>query len=254
METTYIKLDRSLLTHRYFHDLKILQVWIWCLLKASHAPHKMLVGFQTVELEVGQFVTGRASMAKELCMAPSTAYRYLRLIKSDNKLLIKSNNRFSVITVIDFGAYQIHGYKSGQVNEQQMSSGWTASEQQVDTNKKGKNVKNGKEVIKPSSSSGDNGKGAFATFWSVYPRKIGKGSAEKAWKKIKQPAETLPSILSALSWQKETEQWRRNNGQYIPHPATYLNQRRWEDELGYDPGGSNRLDRIFGGESGSGIS
>ena len=72
--------------------------------------------------------------------------------------------------------------------------------------------------------------GEFDAFWSEYPRKAGKGAAEKAWKKISPDAETVRLILSALEAQKGCEQWQRENGQYIPYPATWLNQRRWEDE------------------------
>lgn len=71
---------------------------------------------------------------------------------------------------------------------------------------------------------------AFEEFWKFYPKKVGKGAALKAWAKISAPCNTLYLILEALKWQKASEQWTRDNGQYIPHPATYLNQRRWEDE------------------------
>jgi phage replication O-like protein O len=70
----------------------------------------------------------------------------------------------------------------------------------------------------------------FTEFWAAYPRKTGKGAARKAWKKIKSPKATLEKILTALDWQKKSEQWTKNGGQYIPHPGTYLNQERWEDE------------------------
>lgn len=47
---------------------------------------------------------------------------------------------------------------------------------------------------------------------------------------MKEPAETLKKILTALEWQKNTEQWQKENGQFVPMPATYLNQQRWLDE------------------------
>ncbi len=71
----------------------------------------------------------------------------------------------------------------------------------------------------------------FIEFWSAYPKKVGKGAAEKAWSKIKPDFELHLKILSAIERQKTSEQWLRDNGQYIPNPATWLNQRRWEDEL-----------------------
>ena len=70
----------------------------------------------------------------------------------------------------------------------------------------------------------------FDEFWSAYPRKVGKGAAEKAYERIKSHYALLPSMLTALEAQKQSEQWTRDGGQFIPHPATWLNQRRWEDE------------------------
>lgn len=74
----------------------------------------------------------------------------------------------------------------------------------------------------------------FDEFWKAYPKKVGKGAARKAWGKVKQPATVLPLILKALEWQKASEQWTKDKGQYIPNPATYLNETRWEDSKGLD--------------------
>lgn len=73
--------------------------------------------------------------------------------------------------------------------------------------------------------------GRFAEFWAQYPKKVGKGAAEKAFDRIKPDKPTFDRMMSAISVQKQSRQWRENNGQYIPNPATWLNQRRWEDEL-----------------------
>lgn len=68
----------------------------------------------------------------------------------------------------------------------------------------------------------------FEKFWSAYPKKVGKSSAKKAFSHVKEPVETL---LTAIQRQKCSVQWSKENGQYIPNPATWLNQGRWEDEL-----------------------
>lgn len=68
----------------------------------------------------------------------------------------------------------------------------------------------------------------FDAFWAVYPRKVGKGDAKKAFAKVKAPVSVL---ISAVNTQKQSQQWLKDNGQYIPNPATWLNQGRWEDEL-----------------------
>ena len=69
----------------------------------------------------------------------------------------------------------------------------------------------------------------FEIFWKAYPKKVGKGSAKKAFGKVKVPVETL---VTAIRRQECSDQWSRDNGQYIPHPSTWLNQERWEDEIG----------------------
>lgn len=68
----------------------------------------------------------------------------------------------------------------------------------------------------------------FDIFWEKYPKKIGKGAAQKAWDKLKPD---LVVVLAALDSQMESKQWKSDGGQFIPHPATWLNQKRWEDEV-----------------------
>lgn len=70
---------------------------------------------------------------------------------------------------------------------------------------------------------------AFAEFWKIYPRKIGKGNAEKAWVKMK-CNNLLSSIILAIEAAKKSDDWTKDGGQFIPHPATWLNRRGWEDD------------------------
>lgn len=64
----------------------------------------------------------------------------------------------------------------------------------------------------------------FETFYSLYPRKISRTNAEKAWKKQKC---VLSQVMPSL--QKQMKLW--TDPQFIPHPASWLNGRRWEDEF-----------------------
>ena len=70
----------------------------------------------------------------------------------------------------------------------------------------------------------------FATFYKAYPKKKDKVKAFNAFKKLKPTQALLDEILKALEWQKQQEDWKKDRGQYVPYPATYLNGRRWEDE------------------------
>lgn len=79
---------------------------------------------------------------------------------------------------------------------------------------------------------GKEGKGmeytpAFTEFWQAYPHKTGKGAAWRAWEKV---SPDLGACLKALEWQRVQPQWTKDGGKFIPHPSTWLNQKRWEDE------------------------
>ena len=67
----------------------------------------------------------------------------------------------------------------------------------------------------------------FDLFWMAYPKKVGKEAARKSWDKVKPD---LKTVLETLKWQKQSDQWFKNNGQYIPNPSTYLNQHRFLDQ------------------------
>ena len=71
---------------------------------------------------------------------------------------------------------------------------------------------------------------AFREFWTAYPKKIAIANAEAAWMK-NGCAQFLPKILTTVRAFKTSDQWTKDGGQFIPNPATWLNQRRWEDEL-----------------------
>ena len=72
---------------------------------------------------------------------------------------------------------------------------------------------------------------SFDEFWAAYPKKKAKEDARKAWAKLK-PDEALgKAIIKAVEDAKKTKDWQKEKGKYIPHPATYLNGKRWEDEM-----------------------
>ena len=74
----------------------------------------------------------------------------------------------------------------------------------------------------------------FEYFWNAYPKKIGKKEALRAWEKAKDKP-LLDDILQAIERAKQSEQWMKDNGQFIPNPSTWLNQGRWDDEATTKP-------------------
>jgi len=70
----------------------------------------------------------------------------------------------------------------------------------------------------------------FDTFWNAYPKKLSKAAAKKAWDKIKPDEQLLVTMMATIERAKTSENWTKENGQYIPYPATWLNGERWKDE------------------------
>ena len=63
-----------------------------------------------------------------------------------------------------------------------------------------------------------------------YPKKVGKFDAKRSFDKRKIDDELLELILKAVARQSGSDAWRKDGGQFIPNPSTWLNQGRWEDE------------------------
>lgn len=71
----------------------------------------------------------------------------------------------------------------------------------------------------------------FDRFWDAYPRHVAKVDARKKFEKLNPDESLLETMLQAIEAQKRSEQWTKDNGQYIPHPATWIHQERWKDDL-----------------------
>jgi len=67
----------------------------------------------------------------------------------------------------------------------------------------------------------------FEGFWKVYPKRKAKGNALKAWLKHKP---NIDKCLSTLEWQKKSNDWLKNKGQFVPYPASWINGECWNDE------------------------
>lgn len=135
----WIKLHRKILDSTIFDNADLLKVWIWCLLKATHEDYTQLVGLQVVELSKGQFITGRFKGAEELKLNPSTFYKYLKVLEKLNMIDLNSNNKMTIVTIVNWGKYQLDENETCQQNNNNV----TTKEQQSNTNK---NIKNNKNI------------------------------------------------------------------------------------------------------------
>ncbi|MCI5903514.1 MAG: hypothetical protein MRZ61_00030 [Oscillospiraceae bacterium] len=87
-----------------------------------------------------------------------------------------------------------------------------------------------KPCAKPAAPKGKTAEKYFEDFWAEYPKKRSKQVALKAWTRLAPNKELYNKIMAALRAQKQSAEWRRDGGQYIPYPATWINGGCWEDE------------------------
>lgn len=88
-----------------------------------------------------------------------------------------------------------------------------------------------KELDKELNNTLDQTEELFNEFWEVYPRKIGKKKCASKYKKIDK--ETHVKIINDIQTRLRTKDWKldKDSVRYIPHPETYLNNERWNDEI-----------------------
>ena len=149
----WIKLHRKIRDNAIFNDPYLFRLWIICLTEATYRKREQVVGKQMVLLEPGQFVTGRfqleqlfnKGLTSEQQKAGISLWRWLINLKNAGFIDIKSNNKFSVVTIENWAFYQHEQQYDEQQNEQQMNNKRTTDEQQVITNKKVKKEKNLKD-------------------------------------------------------------------------------------------------------------
>ena len=242
--TGWIKLHRKLLDSPIFQNEKLFKVFAYCLMKASHKEHTQLVGRRVVHLQKGQFVFGRKRASEELRLKESTVRDYVKLLEKLGTIDIKSDNKFSVITVINWAVYQndeeisdSKNDKKPTTNQHQMDNKSTTNQQQINTNK---NVKNEKNVV-----VGDD----FATIYNLYQENIEQIPSPITTQKLTQDMEHYGKELVAYAIRKAAlnnshnykfidyllKDWRKRNLTTIKAVEQYEQQRQEQKKQSYQP-------------------
>ena len=139
---------------------------------------------------------------------------------NNNKELLENNNQTdismkSVRNQYDIGGVNVNDNVNVNVN--------------VNDNVLSKDNELNNRDINISCAKEEKNESIFESFWKVYPRKIGKEKCRNWFKSHKPKEDLVQQMIEAVEQQKKSKQW--SDPQYIPHPYTWLNQGRWEDEL-----------------------
>ena len=211
MDNGFIKLHRKLIEWEWFTDQKTFSVFMYLLLSANHADG----AWQGNVVKRGQLITGRKSIAKATGLTERQVRTSLANLKKTGETTSKSTNRFTVVTICNYNKYQIKENK----NDQQTANKRPTSDQQTTTNKNEKK----KEEVNPSDD--------FDRFYSAYPIKKGKATARKAFQKMNGTKPGITELLQILEEHKKSHEWMKEGGKFIPHPTSWINQERWDDEI-----------------------
>ena len=215
----WIKLYRGLIDDEIFSNPRILKVWIWCLLRASHKTRQQIIGHKTLSIHPGQFITGQYSASEELGMPRSTTWSYLKTLESIGSISIKSGNKYSLITVLKWDVYQVPDENPGN---KLVTNGHLSA-----TNNNVKNAKN-----KNNTSSREYNEAIdklFDQFWENYPRRVDKKKARNRFHSLlnknnlskKKREKRIENM--GLHLQRYIEECKDTDMKYIKHPATWLN-------------------------------
>lgn len=121
----FITLHRKILESAIFENPNELKVWIWCLCRANWSDNTVFFSGEEINVRRGQFIFGRFTGSDECNMNPNTFYKILKKLEKAGMILINSNNKKSLLTVVKYEIYQ-----DGLIDEQQQSNNKVTTKQQ----------------------------------------------------------------------------------------------------------------------------
>ena len=166
----WVSLHRKLLDNPIFSNYKLLQTFLYCLLKASHSDREQLVGDELVTIKTGQLVTGRKAIAKATKLSEQNVRTALNRLEKLGILTIKPTTKYSLITVVT--------WESHQQTNQQVTNKQPTTNQRVTTNNNYNNVNNSnnkKEIVIPDGINIDSW-----TEWITYRKSKKKKVSDQA--------------------------------------------------------------------------
>jgi hypothetical protein len=122
MNRGYVRTWRKVLDSGWLKNHKLWVFWSYCLLKASHKEFDAIIGLQVVHLTPGQFVFGLKKASLETGLTIREIRTIIDFLKKAGNLTIKTTNKFSVITVINWTHYQGDNIENDTLNDKPLAN------------------------------------------------------------------------------------------------------------------------------------
>lgn len=134
----YIKLHRSILKWEWWDDANTMRVFLWLLLNAQYENSR----YHGIEVPKGSLIVGRKKLSNEVGISEQSVRTALEHLKSTNEITIKSTNKFSLVTIVNWAKYQYRDDESNQQIDQQIDQQLTNNQPTTNHIKERKNIKN----------------------------------------------------------------------------------------------------------------
>lgn len=223
----YIKLYRSLEQKGYYKRPEYVALWVHLLMRASYQQTEYLFNGEIHHLEPGQFITGRKALSKETGISQTTCERILNCFESEQQIGQQKNNKFRIITILNWSEYQV----SGQQNGQQMDNKRTTNGHLADTINKERNKERKNKIYTSDSDEirlsqflfqkmKENNPGVkepnFQT-WAIYVDRM-----------LRIDNRTPQEIEAVISWAQQDNFWKLNilSAQKLREKYDQLNTKR----------------------------
>lgn len=246
----WIKIHRKIMDNCIYKDAHLLHLFIHCLLKANHKANKFLFNDKEMIIERGQFITGRLQLAEDLNVNSSLVYRKLKILENLKIVNIKSNNKFSLVTVLKYNTYQDLITTNEQQIEQPANNQRTTNEQQANTNKKDKNDNKEKKIkiidsaniplVNLKNNIQNNTEYTteelFEYIWQEYPKRDGKKSSLRNFNATIKNENDFLDLCKSVNNYLHTDTVRKG---YIKNGSTFFNN--WKDFIEPSANGFHKI-------------
>lgn len=204
----WVKIHRKILDNPLYtsEPFTRIQAWIDLILIANYKDGFFMQRGIRVDVKRGQVGHSIDTLAKRWKWSRGKVERFIFLLENDSQIVRQKNNVTTLLSIINYDEYQADDNTNSKANGHQ-------TVKQTDTNKKEKKVKEEKEIM-------------FDSFWLKYPNKVAKQKCKDKFLKL--PDSDIEMIMATLDSFITHKPFPNYNH---PNPETYLNQKRWQDEI-----------------------
>lgn len=215
MQRGWVSINRSITDNWLWEDKPFSkgQAWIDLILMVNHEDKKVPLGNELILVERGSRITSIRQLCDKWGWSNTKVMAFLNMLQQDEMIHYKSDTKKTVVSIVKYSDYQ-----DGRIDKA--------------TEKHHKNITKTSQKHTNNNENNDKKKEYihhFEIWWKEYPRKVGKAAAEKTFNRLNVDDELLNTMLKAIQVQKQSKQWQSK--EFIPHGSTWLNQKRWLDEL-----------------------